>query len=201
LDAARIDSIGVQRTRAFVHGVKHRHSDIVDEIEAVEGARQLKTARETAVRALVSGQAIHWSAVEMHCAVFVWQRAADAVDERALARAVRPDEAKPFALLHFEFDAVERDETAEALADIADVEESAHFFLQAFMRSCTSPTNPFGATTTKKTSRSPTISKFTADEIVTVASCCSEPSRIAPTSGPIQLVVPPMIGIAIEFTP
>ena len=40
----------------------------------------------------------------------------------------------------------------------------------------------------------------TAEEIVTVASCCSVPSRIAPTSGPTQLVVPPIIGIAIALT-
>ena len=59
---------------------------------------------------------------------------------------------------------------------------------------------PFGATITKTTSSSPTISRLTADEIVTVATCCSVPSRMAPISGPIQLVVPPIIGIAIELT-
>ena len=46
----------------------------------------------------------------------------------------------------------------------------------------------------------PTISRLTADEIVTVAICCSEPSRTAPISGPTQLVVPPISGIAIELT-
>jgi hypothetical protein len=53
---------------------------------------------------------------------------------------------------------------------------------------------------TKATSINPTISKLTADEIVTVAYCCAEPSRMAPTSGPTQLVVPPIIGMAIELT-
>ena len=46
---------------------------------------------------------------------------------------------------------------------------------------------PFGAMITKATSSTPTISRLTADEIVTVATCWIVPSRIAPTSGPIQL--------------
>ncbi len=53
---------------------------------------------------------------------------------------------------------------------------------------------------TKATSRSPTSSRFTSDEIVTVTICWSVPSRIEPTSGPIQEVVPPISGIAIAFT-
>ncbi len=35
---------------------------------------------------------------------------------------------------------------------------------------------------------------------ITVATCCRPPSNIAPTSGPIQLPVPPIIGIAMELT-
>ena len=41
---------------------------------------------------------------------------------------------------------------------------------------------------------------LTHDEIVTVATCCSVPSRMAPISGPTQFEVPPIIGMAIEFT-
>ena len=59
---------------------------------------------------------------------------------------------------------------------------------------------PFGAMMTKATSSTPTSSRLTADEMVTVATCCSVPSRIAPTSGPTQLVVPPIIGMAMELT-
>ena len=59
---------------------------------------------------------------------------------------------------------------------------------------------PFGAMITKTTSRQPTINKLTADEMVTVAICCSDPSSNAPISGPTQLVVPPMSGIAMELT-
>ena len=53
---------------------------------------------------------------------------------------------------------------------------------------------------TKATSTQPTMSRLTADEIVTVAICCSEPSKTAPISGPTQLVVPPISGMAIALT-
>ena len=59
---------------------------------------------------------------------------------------------------------------------------------------------PRGAMITKKINSRPTISRLTADEIVTVATCCSVPSSSAPTSGPTHEVVPPIIGMAIEFT-
>ena len=59
---------------------------------------------------------------------------------------------------------------------------------------------PLGAITTKITSSSPTISTLTELEIVTVMYCCRLPSTIAPISGPSQVAVPPMIGMAIELT-
>ena len=59
---------------------------------------------------------------------------------------------------------------------------------------------PFGAITTKKISSSPTISRLSADEIVTVASCWIVPSRTAPMIGPTQLVMPPTTGIATLLT-
>ena len=59
---------------------------------------------------------------------------------------------------------------------------------------------PLGATMTKPISSRPTMSRLAAEEMVTVATCCSVPSSSAPTSGPIHDVVPPIIGMAIEFT-
>ena len=115
-------------------------------------------------------------AVETHGAGLVLQRAADAIDQRALARAVRADQAEPLARLHLEIDAVERDEAAEALADIVDVQQRAHDCLRARRRSCTRPTRPLGAMMTKTTSSRPTISRLTAEEMVTVAYCCAVPS-------------------------
>src|SRR5262249_44043667 len=131
----------------------------------------------------------------------VLQCAADAVDQCAFAGAVRAYQSDALTRVHLKLYAIERDEAAKTLADFADVKKCAHLLLRARRRSCTSPTSPFGAMTTKATSRRPTISRLTAEEMVTVAICCNEPSRMAPTSGPTQLVVPPMIGIAIEFTP
>jgi len=57
---------------------------------------------------------------------------------------------------------------------------------------------PFGAATTNTTSITPTISNDSADEIVTVATCCNVPSNSAPKIGPSQLEVPPISGIIIH---
>ena len=59
---------------------------------------------------------------------------------------------------------------------------------------------PLGATTTKPTSSTPTISRLSADEMVTVATCWMVPSKIAPITGPIQFAVPPISGMAMLFT-
>ena len=108
--------------------------------------------------------------------------------------------------VHVEVDAVQRDEAAEALADAFDLQQRGRLMRPAprcafaRQRSSTRPTMPSGATMTKATSSTPTISRLTAEEMVTVAICCSEPSRMAPISGPTQLVVPPIIGMAMELT-
>ena len=59
---------------------------------------------------------------------------------------------------------------------------------------------PSGARTTKATSTTPTMSRFISEEIVTVASCWALPRSTAPITGPSQLVVPPIIGMARAFT-
>ena len=64
----------------------------------------------------------------------------------------------------------------------------------------TIPMMPFGATTTNTTSITPTTSTLTSEEIVTVTICCMVPSRMAPSTGPIQCAVPPIIGIASAET-
>src|SRR5215471_459234 len=201
-DAAGVDAVAVQRTGALVDRVKHRHAQVIGEVEAHERAGELEAACQPAMRALMGGQPIQGMAVEMHAALLVLQSAANAVHQGAFSRAIRADQPETLARLHFKLDAIERNEAAEALADIADVQKWAHLpLLRARRRSCTRPTRPLGAITTNPTSRRPTISRFTAEEIVTVAICCSEPSRMAPIRGPTQLVVPPMIGMAIELTP
>src|ERR1700733_14585724 len=62
-------------------------------------------------------------AIERDRARLVLQRAADAIDQRALARAVGSDEADALARIDRERDAIERDKAAEALAEIVDGEQ------------------------------------------------------------------------------
>src|SRR5262249_4147715 len=145
-------------------------------------------------------EAVDRLAVEAHRAGLVHERAADAVDQGRLARAVGTDQADALALGDGEIDAVERDEAAEALAQTRDLEQRpSHHFALPRVQPCTRPMIPFGAMLTKATSR-PTMSGLTAEEMGTVAICCNDPSRTAPISGPTQLVVPPIIGMAMELT-
>src|SRR4029077_10783831 len=93
-------------------------------------------------------------------------------------------------------------ESAEALYDTAYLEQHAGH-QRSFRRRqlSTQPMMPLGASVTKSTSSAPTISRFHAPrENITCTSCCTLPSRIAPISGPIQLIVPPIRGIAMLFT-
>src|SRR6185295_12309912 len=115
-----------------------------------------------------------------------------AVDERGLARAVRPDEAETLALGDVHADAVQRRKAAELLRQVLYFEEARHRF--------TRPSIPSGAATTNTTSSTPTTSTFISEETVTVTICCTLPSNTAPITGPIQCAVPPMIGIASAFT-
>ena len=59
---------------------------------------------------------------------------------------------------------------------------------------------PSGAATTNSTSSTPTTSTFSSEDIVTVTTCCTVPSRIAPITGPIQCEVPPTMGMASAET-
>src|ERR1035437_9376353 len=108
-----------------MHGVEQRNAQVVGEVHAVERPRQLEAARQSAMRALMGGQTIDHTAVETDGTGLILQCAADAIDQRALARAVRSDQPEPFARLHFEVDTVERNEPVEALADIFHVQRSA----------------------------------------------------------------------------
>src|ERR1700674_4119013 len=202
LGAAPVDVGGAQvRLGAGVDRIEQGYADIVGERHAGERPRQLEAARHAQPGALVRFEPIEPRPVEVHRAGFVVQRAAQAIDQGALARPVGADQAEALAGLDREAYSVERDEAAEALAEILDLEQRrGHYLL--LRRSCAStrPTMPFGAMITKATSRSPTISRFTADEMVTVATCWMVPSRMAPINGPIQLVVPPISGIAMLLT-
>src|SRR5580704_5369243 len=215
-----IGAAGVERgggefvTGPRIDAVEHRHLEVLGDREGRERTRQLEAARDAAARALMRLQPVDALAVEGDRAAVVGERPADAIDQRALARAVGADEADAFAAPHREIDAVEGDEAAEALAQIGDLEQgpahgvSAGLALAATRAAGatagrnvrTSPTMPLGATMTKPTSSSPTTRRPSSDEKVTLAHCCRLATTMAPTSGPIQVVVPPIIGMAIELT-
>src|SRR6185437_3333093 len=91
----------------------------------------------------------------------------------------------------------QRDEAAEALADPGYLQQRRVVHRRTRVNQ---PRIPLGAATTKPSSISPTISSDSAEEIVTVASCCNVPSNTAPITGPSQLAVPPISGMAMVFT-
>jgi len=77
-----------------------------------------------------------------------------------------------FAFGDVEIHRIERDESAETLAQLAYLQQRrGHAFELLLTHFCHRPTMPPGATMTNPISRSPTMSRFIADEIVTVATC------------------------------
>ena len=97
LEASRLDVRRGAAAAARRDGVEEGNAHVVEEAEARERPRQLKGTGKAAVRALVRGRAVEPVAVEAHRTGLVAQRAADAVDQRALAGAVRSDQADAFA--------------------------------------------------------------------------------------------------------
>src|SRR6202049_5156369 len=108
-----------------MHGIEQRNAQVVGKVHAVERPGQLEAARQSAMGTLMGGKPVHPMAVEPDAAGLVLQRAADAIDQCAFAEAVRSDQAEPLARLYLKIDAVERDEAAEALADIIDMQQRA----------------------------------------------------------------------------
>src|SRR5687767_4994936 len=173
---------------AAVADVLERHQQVLQHRHAGEGARDLEAARDAAPRALPGRQARDLLAVELDRAGVVAQRARDAVDQRGLARAVRPDQPEALAARDSDAHAVERGEAAEALRDGAYLEERFSHFLN-------SPRMPSGAATTNTTSSTPTTSTLISLEMVTVTTCCRVPSSSAPMIGPAQCTMPPMMAL------
>src|SRR5580704_1851280 len=163
--------------------------------------RQLEAACQAQAGALMRDQPVERLAVEDDRAGLVVQGAAEAIDQGRLARAVGADQAQPLAARDRQVDIVQGDKATKALAEPADLEQRLCHHASLFRRhDCTSPTMPLGAMMTNRISSTPTISRFKAEEIVTVASCWIVPSRIEPMTGPIQLVMPPITGIATLLT-
>ena len=96
--------------------VEQRNAQIVDEAHRAERSGQLKAARKPEPGALIRRYAVEAAAIESDIAAVVAQRAAETVDEGALARPVGADQPQSFALGNGKIDAFERDEPAKMLA-------------------------------------------------------------------------------------
>src|SRR5882672_10454407 len=201
-DAHRLlDDAALGQLFVPARGIKERHAQVVEHRHAGERLGDLKAAREAEADALVRGMPADVLAVETDAPFLVPERSGDAVDERALSRAVGPDQADPLAGSHHEVDAVERGKTAKSLGHATHFEQrSGHQRSFRRRQASTQPMMPFGASVTKSTSSTPTIRRFQAEDTVTCTSCCTVPSRIAPISGPIQLIMPPISGMAMLLT-
>src|SRR5439155_2229754 len=202
-DAHRfLDDPAGRELLVLARGIEERYAQIVEHRHAGEGLGNLEAAREAHADAPVRGMPADVLSLEADAPFLVLERPGDAIDERALARAVRPDETDALAGPHDEVDALQRREAAEALRDAFDFEKGCGHHLPFPRRQAsTQPMMPFGASVTKSTSSTPTMSRFHAPrENITCTSCCTLPSSTAPMSGPIQLIVPPISGMAMLFT-
>src|SRR5882762_8087049 len=201
-DAHRLlDDAALGQLFVPARGIEKRHAQVVEHRHAGERLGDLKAAREAEADALVRGMPADVLAVEADCPFLVPERSGDAVDERALSRAVGPDQADPLSGSYHEVDAVERGKTAKSLGHATYFEQRfAHRRSFRRRQASTQPMMPFGASVTKSTSSTPTIRRFQAEDTVTCTSCCTVPSRIAPISAPIQLIMPPISGMAMLLT-
>src|SRR5207247_11454883 len=152
----------------LARGIEERHAQIVEHRHAGERLGNLEAARESHADAPVRGMPADVIALEAEAPFLVLERPGDAIDERALARAVRPDETDALAGPHDEVDALQRSEAAEALRDAFDFEKRCGHHLPFRRRQAsTQPMMPFGASVTKSTSSTPTMRRFQAEETVT----------------------------------
>src|SRR6185295_13981243 len=157
-----------------MHHVFVGHQQVLEHRHAVERPRDLEAARDAFSGAPVGGKTRDFLALELDRAAVVAQRSRNAVDQRGLARAVGPDQAKALARGDGDAHLRQRGEAAEVLGHALHFQERrGHSFLN-------NPRTPSGANTTNSTS--------------------STPSSSAPSTGPSQWTVPPIIGMASAET-
>ena len=89
-------------------------------LQKLEGAADAQTIQ---LRGSQSGDDL---AVDLHLATGRRELTEDAVEERGLAATVRADQAKDFALLHVEADAVDRFDATKTLFYASDFENCGH---------------------------------------------------------------------------
>src|SRR6516165_12089477 len=185
-----------------------RHQQVLDNRHAPEGPRDLKASGDTLPCTTARRQLRNLLAGEEHGPRVRTQGTGDAIDEGRLSGTVRTDQAEALAAPDIHVDVVDRDKAAEALGQRFNSQQS--WFGRSELRHFCPPTRtenwrispirPFGATITNNTSMMPSTSTLISEEIVTASSCCVVPSRIAPSTGPIQCAVPPINDIASTET-
>src|SRR6266404_4890325 len=165
------------------------HEQVLQHRHAVKRPRHLEAAGDAQPCPLVRRQAGDLSSIKNNLTSLVAQESRDAVDQRGLARAVGPDQAEALAGGDLEAHVRQGREAAEVLRDAA-------YFEEVFSHRLKKPRMPSGASTTKSTSSTPTTSTLISFEMVTVTICWMVTSSSAPSTGPSQCVVPPIIGAA-----
>src|SRR6516165_388913 len=119
--AAILDLVRTVMTAApLCDRVQQRNAYIVGKGKTDEWPRQLETARQSEMRALMGQQSVKFLAGKTHRALLVAQRATDAIHKCALAGSIGADQPEPLAGKDCERNIFERDEAAEAFAQTVD---------------------------------------------------------------------------------
>ena len=118
-----VGDVTLRKLLVLPRRVHQRDAQVIEYRHAGKRFGNLKAARQSEPRPAVRRFLADIASFETDAAFFVTQRSRNAVDERALARTVGPDEAEALARPHDEIDLVERGEAAEALGDARDFEQ------------------------------------------------------------------------------
>src|SRR5437899_3087785 len=100
----------------------HRHGEVLQQCHRVPQLEVLEGAGNAAPGALVRRHSAQRSPIEEDPAGVRLHHARDAVEQRRLAGAIRPDEAQDLAPVEVDRDAVQRDHATEAHIDVPDPE-------------------------------------------------------------------------------
>ena len=196
------------RRRRQDGGKIERDHQVFDDRHAPERPRNLEAAGDAAMRAHMWRQLGDVLAAKEHGAGLRAECAGNAVDQRRLARAVRSDQSEALALADIDADIVQRDEAAEGFGNGVDPQQRRPASaVGEVMLPPARIDNAADQTDDAVRRRDDEQHQHGTEhqhvdfrEMVTASSCCVEPSRIAPITGPIQCAVPPISDIASTET-
>src|ERR1700722_722778 len=185
------------RRIVWTMNIVQRNPDVLKHGDANERSRNLETTRHAKPGAPIGRPARDILAVEDHRTTIRTQNARYAIDQRGLARSIRTDNAELLAAGDLESDVVDRKKRAKPFGEIANGENRlAHRRRPQAIAWLARPSKPSGARATNPISTRPTINRLISEGMVTVAACSTPLKSSAPMTGPVQLRVPPISGIA-----